>query len=115
MESKGCLMGKPVICEHCLTEITDKRDLVTASYFIFIVPYHAYFYSVGFKGVQTFILNNYPPNGDAVYFSAITAFIAIIISLIIFPGTVKYLAIITSVLVIARLLSYIIYERHLAR
>ena len=101
-------MGKPVICEHCLTEITDKRDLVTASYFIFIVPYHAYCYSQGLKGVKTFILNNYPLNGVSGNFSAITAFIAIIISLIIIPGTVKYLAIIPSVPVIARLLSYIL-------
>src|SRR5699024_766831 len=115
MESEGCLMGKPVICEHCLTEITDKLDLVTASYFIFIVPYHAYYYSQSLKGVNTFILINYIVIGTSVNISAISAFIAIIISLIIFTGTVKYLAIIPSVLVIARLLSYILYERHLAR
>src|SRR5699024_11865996 len=67
------ILGKPVICEHCLAEITDKRDLVTASFFIFIVPYHAYCYSQGLKGVKTFILNNYPLNGAAGNFSAITA------------------------------------------
>src|SRR5699024_4990201 len=72
------------------------------------VPYHAYCYSQGLKGVKTFILNNYPLNGVSGNFSAITAFIAIIISLIIIPGTVKYLAIIPSVPVIARLLSYIL-------
>src|SRR5699024_9528003 len=107
-------MGKPVICEHCLTEITDKRDLVTASYFIFIVPYHAYCYSQGLKGVKTFILNNYPLNSVYGNFSAITAFIAIIISLIILPVTSKYLAFIPDILIVGRLLSYILYERHLA-
>src|SRR5699024_884371 len=98
MESEGCLMGKPDICEHCLTEITDKLDLVTASYFIFIVPYHAYCYSHCLFGDNTFTLHHYPLNGAAGNFSSITAFIAIIISLIIFPGIVKYLAIIPAIL-----------------
>ena len=82
-------MGKPVICEHCLTEITDKRDLVTASFFIFIVPYHAYCYSQGLKGVKTFILNNYPLNGASGNFSAMTSFIAMLILLIMLPGQLQ--------------------------
>src|SRR5699024_3866240 len=107
-------MGKPVICEHCLTEITDKRDLVTASFFIFIVPYHAYCYAQGVKGVKTFILNNYPLNGVSGNLSAMTFFITMLISLIMLPGTAKYVAIVPAILIVGRLLSYILYERHLA-
>src|SRR5690625_6763255 len=96
-------MGKPVICEHCLTEITDKRDLVTASFFIFIVPYHAYCYSQGLKGVKTFILNNYPLNVVYGNFSAMTSFIAMLILLIMLPATAKYFAIVPAILIVGQI------------
>jgi len=105
-------MGKAIICEHCSQEITYKEDLVTANYFIFIFPYHANCYARGLKGAKTFFLGNHPINGFSGNLSAVASFIAILMLLTMLPGIAKILAIFPAIPVIARLLAYVLYERH---
>lgn len=107
------MMAKAIICEHCSEEITNKHDLVTASYIIFVAPYHADCYARGLKGFKTFILGNYPLNGTSGNFSAVMSFIAMLMLLTMLPDIAKILAIFPAIPVLARLLAYILYERHL--
>ncbi len=106
-------MRKAIICDHCSQEITYKEDLVTSSYFIFVLPYHAGCYAQGLKGLKTFFLSNHPINGVSGNLTAFSSFIAVLLLLFMVPGMVKILAIFPAIPVIARLLAYVLYERHL--
>ncbi|PEJ59020.1 MULTISPECIES: hypothetical protein [unclassified Bacillus (in: firmicutes)] len=108
-------MSKTVHCDRCSQEIRIRGDLVTATMFFQVVPYHEDCYAKDLKGAKTLILNNQPINGFSGNFLTFIAIVVFILSFFINDETMIYLSILSAIPIIYRLYSFIIYERHLEK
>lgn len=107
-------MSKKIICEHCSAQIKYKEDLVVANLFINIETYHNECYVHGLKSAKTFFLNNHPINSTGGTASAFYSLLISSLVLVFFPKELGLLAFIALIPFFLRILSYILYERHLA-
>ena len=108
-------MSKIVTCDKCLKEIKIRGDLVTATMFFEVIPYHEDCYANDLKGAKTLFLNNQPINGFSGNFLAFLAIIICIVSFFIEDETMIFLLILSLVPIIYRLYSFVIYKRHLEK
>lgn len=115
IESRESKLSKTVHCDKCLKEIRIRGDLVTATMFFQVVPYHEDCYGKDLKGAKTLFLNNQPINGFSGNFLTLLAFAIFIASLIIDEETMIYLSILSLIAIMYRVYSFIIYERHLEK
>lgn len=106
-------MTKKIICEHCSGEIEYKSDLVVANLFINMETYHNDCYSQGLKTAKTFFLSNHPLNSIGGTLSAIYSILLSIICFVVFTNEAMLIAILVLIPFFLRILSYILYERHL--
>lgn len=106
-------MKKVIVCEHCKKEIEYNHDLVVAYLFIIIQTYHADCYVHGLKSTKTFFLNNHPINSDSGTYAAVTSVISTFLLFFIAPSELKLFTILLLIPFLARILSYILYERNL--
>lgn len=106
-------MTKKIICEHCSGEIKYKADLVVANLFVNLETYHNECYAQGLKTAKTFFLNNHPLNSTGGTISALYSVFLSILFLIFFPIEASVFAILILIPFFLRILSYVLYERHL--
>ena len=106
-------MAKKIICEHCSAEIEYKEDLVVANLFINLETYHNECYAQGLKTAKTFFLNNHPLNSTGGTASAVYSVLLSIVALVFLPSEMKLLTIIALIPFLLRIISYVLYERHL--
>ncbi|WLD94612.1 hypothetical protein [Alkalihalobacillus sp. AL-G] len=108
-------MAKPVYCDKCHGEINNREDLVTATMFVSVVPYHESCYSKDLKGAKTFFLANQPINGFSGNFGVVVAALFGFGLLVFAEGGTRFTSVIFLLAVFYRLYSYIAYERHLEK
>ncbi|MFD4706696.1 hypothetical protein ACFWM3_17765 [Gottfriedia sp. NPDC058432] len=108
-------MAKTVYCDRCLKEIRIRGDLVTATMFFQVVPYHEDCYAKDLKGVKTLFLNNQPINGFSGNFLSFLAFAICIATFFIDDHSMIYLLILALIAIMYRLYSFFIFERHLEK
>lgn len=106
-------MAKKVICEHCSGEIASKDDLVVANLFINMETYHNDCYAQGLKTAKTFFLNNHPINSVGGTMNALYSLLLSAVALYFLEDGMRFLVIIALIPFLLRILSYILYERHL--
>src|SRR5690625_4656749 len=107
-------VAKKVICAHCSGDIGSKDDLVVANLFINMETHHNDCYAQGLKTAKTFFLNNHPINSTGGTISALYSVFLSILFLIFFPIEASVFAILILIPFFLRILSYVLYERHLA-
>ena len=106
-------MTKKIVCEHCSEEIKYKADLVVSNLFVNLETYHNECYAQGLKTAKTFFLNNHPLNSTGGTINALYSVLLSILFLIFFPSDVSGFVIIILIPFLLRILSYVLYERHL--
>ncbi|SFC34658.1 hypothetical protein SAMN02799633_00529 [Bacillus sp. UNCCL81] len=108
-------LAKTVHCDRCLKEIRIRGDLVTATMFFQVVPYHEDCYAKDLKGAKTLFLNNQPINGFSGNFLTLLAFAVFIASFFIDDNSMIYLSVLALIAILYRLYSFFIFERHLEK
>jgi hypothetical protein len=103
---------KNIYCEKCAAEITDKNNLVIATYFFYITTYHDQCYSRTLKGRKTLFVGNEPINGFSGNLKAILAFVLAMI-LFLDGGAFLFVGIVALLVPIVRLYAWFTIERHL--
>ena len=106
-------MTKKIICEHCSEEIKYKADLVVANLFVNLETYHNECYAQGLKTAKTFFLNNHPINSIGGTMNALYSLLLSAVALYFLEDGMRFLVIIALIPFFLRILSYILYERHL--
>ena len=105
------LRKKKIYCEKCTGEIITRDDLVVASIFLSIVPYHEECFSKELKGLSAMFVGNSPINGTM---SNIITIITVIIGIVtLFIKEFRYLSLVSVLVLGIRLYSWFQYERHL--
>ncbi|MFZ3577958.1 hypothetical protein [Virgibacillus sp. DJP39] len=105
-------MSKAVYCDKCLLEIKVRDDLVTATIFFEVVPYHEECYSKDLKGAKSLFLTNQPINGFSGNIIILVIIALAITWAIVAEGPMKLLSAAGLIPIISRIYSYVIYERH---
>lgn len=106
------MMKKVIHCEKCKEPIVDNSDLVVATVFFEVYPFHSYCYAVDIKGAKTVILSNQPLNGFASNFKFSSIIIIAILWAILADPSIKWAAVIAIPFIIYRLYAYLMFERH---
>lgn len=102
---------KIIYCEKCVGEIKSRDDLVVTNKCIYIVPYHEKCFSKELKGVSTIFVGNEPINGTS---SNIFTVLAVILGIVVlFIQELRFLSVVSLLILCVRLYSWIQYERHL--
>ncbi|WP_407270210.1 hypothetical protein [Radiobacillus sp. PE A8.2] len=109
------MTDRTVYCTKCLKEIRVRDDLVTATSFFIVDPYHTACYAEDLKGAKTLFLSNEPINGFAGNFVTIVALLAFIVILLIYDSPFKWLSAAALIVVGYRIYSYIVFERHIEK
>lgn len=87
-------MSKPIFCEHCHKPIEDKEDLIVASLFFRIKPYHFFCYGNEVRGARSVFLTSHPLNGGTGMISYLLL-ILLTAALFLFTNNfIKYIALI---------------------
>src|SRR5699024_11176772 len=102
-----------VICENCSGEIASKDDLVVANLFINMETYHNDCYAQGLKTAKTFGLNNHPINSEGGTMNALYTLLLPAVARYFLIDGMTFIVIIALIRFVLRILSYILYERHL--
>ncbi len=105
-------MTKKVYCKKCNTPILHKEDLVTATVYYDVFPYHSDCYVTDLKGPQTIILGKGTLNGFANNFKVISISIIAIFWAILADPSIKWTSFVAIPFIIYRLYAYIAFERH---
>ncbi len=110
-------MNRYILCQHCGGRINSADNLVTAFVIFSVVPYHRRCYSHALQGCQAVVVSNRPVNsvmGTAGAALGLALAIAIFLGISPFQGGMR-LALGAAVMAapIARIYSYLAYERHL--
>lgn len=108
-------MSKTILCKACKTPIKYHDDLVTATIFFEVYPFHHYCYVQDLKGPRTIILNNKPINGSANTFRVASLSFFAILWAIFASSDIKWVAIVVLPIIIYRLHSYFSFERHVKK
>jgi hypothetical protein len=108
-------LSQSIYCDKCLKEIKVRGDLVIATSFFEVFPYHEDCYAKNIKGAATVLLNNQPLNGFSGNFLAIVGFILLIVSLFVKDDLMILVSIISTIPIIYRAYSYFVFERHLEK
>lgn len=105
------MKGKKIIyCEKCCGEITNKSDLVVTKYCLSIVSYHEACFVKELKGVSTMVVGTSPINGTM---SNIGTGIMVVIGIItLFIPEIRYISLLSLLVLYIRLYSWFRYERH---
>jgi hypothetical protein len=106
------ILSKTVYCGKCGNEIKVRDDLVTATLFLEVVPYHTGCYARDLKSVRTLFLDNQPLNGFSGNFGFILVTIMAIGWLFFAENSSKWLSLLAIIPIGYRLYSYLIYERY---
>jgi hypothetical protein len=105
------ILSKTVYCDKCQKEIKVRDDLVTATLFLEVVPYHTDCYARDLKSARTLFLNNQPLNGFLGNFGLLLVTIMAIGWLFFAENSSKWLSLLAVIPIGYRLYSYLIYER----
>jgi hypothetical protein len=105
-------LSKTVYCDKCAKEIEVRDDLVTATLFFEVVPYHSECYARDLKGARSFFLDNQPLNGFSGNFGFILVTIIAIGWLFFAENPSKWFSLFAIIPIGYRLYSYLIYERY---
>ncbi len=110
-------MKRFITCQHCGGRIRKRHDLVTALMIFSVVPYHRKCFSQALMGCQTLVLVNQPINSlMGTVGAVVAALMAFMILLGVAPisGGLRFGATIAIfVMPVARIYSYLTYEREL--
>ncbi|PFH82558.1 hypothetical protein [Bacillus sp. AFS088145] len=108
-------MSKEIHCDRCLKEIRIRGDLVTATSFFKVVPYHEDCYARDIKGAMTLFVNNQPINGFSGNFLTFLAIIIFFVSLFVKNDMMFIITIMSGINILYRFYSYFVYERYLEK
>ncbi|MDF2557114.1 MAG: hypothetical protein K0R71_942 [Bacillales bacterium] len=108
-------MKKMIVCDHCRREITFRGDLSVVLVSPTIHPYHDECFSKENKGFSGIFLSDTVINGFGFSFMAIVSFILSITLFITSEQNQKWLALFLLIVPIYRLVSYLLFERHLEK
>lgn len=107
-------MSKPIICEQCHKVIEEKEDLVTASIFFRVKPYHYFCYGKDVRGSRSVFFTNHPLNGLSGTISYLLTFLMTVALFLFTEGFIKYIALVYLITETSlRIYAYYTYSRHL--
>lgn len=104
-------MTRKVYCEKCSGEIKYRDDLTTARLILEVVPYHNECYAQDLKSAKTVFLENQPINGTSGNFVAASSVFFMILTLLLFDGSQRFISILFLIPLLYRIYSYVVYER----
>lgn len=107
-------MSRPIICEQCHKVIEEKEDLVTASIFFRVKPYHYFCYGKDVRGARSVFFTNHPLNGISGHISYLLALLMTVALFLFTKSFIKYIALVYLITETGlRIYAYCTYSRHL--